>query len=123
MRKFYSLLTITAILVVSNCSKIPENNDPILGAWENRTVISKANQTTLKVREEWIFNDVFLGRYHKFENGELTLLTDFGWKKDDGEYIIFYPGLDRAEAEVHLEYTEEDEILEMDNGKVFARRR
>lgn len=123
MRKLYSLLAITVILVVSNCSKIPENNDPILGTWENTTTISTESKSSLKVREEWIFNDVFLGRYHKFENGQLTVLTDFGWDKENDTYIITYPGLELKDAEVHMEVTEGNEILEMDNGTIFARRK
>ena len=123
MKKLFSLLAIMAILVVSNCSKIPENNDPILGTWENETTLSASGNLSLKINEEWIFNDVYLGRYHKFENGKLTIISDFRWEKDDNQYLISYPGLDRADAEVNLEYEEENEVLEMMDGKIFARRR
>ncbi|NKI33108.1 hypothetical protein [Croceivirga thetidis] len=123
MKKLFSLLAIMAILVVSNCSKIPENNDPILGTWENETTLSPSGKLNVDIKEEWIFNDVYLGRYHKFENGQLTIISDFRWKKDDEQYTISYPGLDRADEEVNMDYENESEVLERMDGKIFARRR
>ena len=123
MKKFFSFLAIMAILVVSNCSKIPENNDPILGTWEKNTTFSSESKSNLNVKEEWIFNDVFLGRYHSFENGELTIISDFAWSKEDDHYVITYPGLDREDAEVSLTDSEGNEILEMDDGIIFAMRK
>lgn len=123
MKKLFSLLAIMAILVVSNCSKIPENNDPILGTWENNFTLSPSGKSPSKVEEEWIFNDVYLGRYHKYEDGDLIIISDFSWTKDNDEYLISYPALERDDEEVTLNYLEGDEILEMNNGRIFARRR
>lgn len=123
MKKLFSLLAIMAILVVSNCSKIPENNDPILGTWENNFTLSPSGKSPSKVEEEWIFNDVYLGRYHKYEDGDLIIISDFSWTRDNDEYVISYPALERDDEEVTLNYLEGDEILEMNNGRIFARRR
>ncbi|WP_422081376.1 hypothetical protein [Ulvibacterium sp.] len=120
MKKFFSFLAIIAIISVSNCSRIAENNDQVIGIWSNVTKISTEKTQNQTFREEWIFNDAYLGRYHAIENGKITVKTDFRWSQDDGIYTISYPGLDRADDHVTLNESEEGSMLEDINGNPFA---
>ncbi len=122
MKKLFSLLSIVGIIVISNCTQIPENNDPILGVWiktDSRTVEGKGTETT---REEWIFNDVYLGRYQSFSNSKLTFYTDFKWSVDKGNYSITYGDPELADITLSLEQSNDPESLTLDNGSVFATR-
>ena len=122
MKKLYSLLSIVGIIAISNCSQIPENNDPILGVWsrtDTRTVEGKGTETT---REEWIFNDVYLGRYQSFSNSRLIFYTDFTWSVDKGNYSITYGDSELADITLNREQAKEPESLTLDNGSVFATR-
>jgi len=100
MKKLLSLLAIIGIVLASNCSRIPENNDPIIGVWQkaDRTVISDTEkETSFRV---WTFNDAYLGRYNLQLNQKETVKTDFTWVEEDDKYTISYPGtelLDQVE--------------------------
>ncbi|HAF78769.1 MAG TPA: hypothetical protein DCG42_15760, partial [Maribacter sp.] len=57
------------MVLVTSCSKIEENNDPIIGIWQH-TVKTATNENKIVVdNEEWIFNDVYLGRFHGYNKG------------------------------------------------------
>ena len=120
MKKFISLLAIVGIILASNCSRIPENNDPVIGIWTNLEVTnSQASKSTMK--EEWIFNDVYLGRYHTYNNNKLDIITDFSWKKEDETYIITYPGLENKTNDlVVMKESESGIVLEHTSGNVLA---
>jgi len=122
MKKLFSLLSIVGIIAVSNCTQIPENNDPILGIWfktDTSTVEGKGTETT---REEWIFNDVYLGRYQKFSNSRLIFYTDFKWSVDKGDYSITYGDPELADITLNIEQAKNPESLTLENGSVFATR-
>jgi hypothetical protein len=121
MRKILSFLAIIGILLASNCTKITENNDPVIGIWSH---ISADGGTTQKqtIKEEWIFNDAYLGRYHTYHNKNLTVISDFKWVHKDSVYIISYPGLDKAEDIVLMTQTENGIILADEEGNVLATR-
>ncbi len=72
-----------------SCSEIPENNDPIIGVWSKNS----SSQTGYS-KEEWIFNDAYLGRYHNYTNNNIVFLTDFRWTVEADTYTISYPGTD-----------------------------
>ena len=119
MKKLFSLLSIVCIIAISNCTSIPENNDPILGTWvKATTTLESKNETS--VREEWIFNDVNLGRYQRFSNNTIDFYTDFRWSEDDGIYNIIDSDTEISDVIVNLEETNEPEILSLENGGVFA---
>lgn len=122
MKKLFSLLAIIAIILASNCSRIPENNDPIIGIWERIEVQTSSETGKQTIRREWIFNDAYLGRYHRIENGVTTIKTDFKWKKEDGAYTISYPGLDRNDDIVIRKETVELSQLERNDGFMLATR-
>lgn len=122
MKKFFSLLAILAIIAVSNCSEIPENNDPILGIWSKSEILSLDGKNENEVREEWIFNDAYLGRYHSYTNDDLEFYTDFSWSLENETYTIIYTGTDIPNAEVNLEEAVKPEQLELENGNIFALR-
>ncbi|MDC6362584.1 MULTISPECIES: hypothetical protein [Flavobacteriaceae] len=122
MKKLFSLLSIIGIVAISNCSRIPENNDPILGIWaktQTSTIEGKGSSTA---REEWIFNDVYLGRYQSYSNSKLIFYTDFKWSEENGTYTIIYGDPQVTDITVSLEHTSDPEVLTLENGSVFATR-
>ena len=119
MKKLFSLVSIVCIIAVSNCTSVPENNDPILGIWTN-TNTSTENKSGTNTREEWIFNDVYLGRYQRYTGSKLTFYTDFRWSEEKGVYNIVYSDTEVDDVTVSLKNTEEPEILALNNGSVFA---
>ena len=122
MKKLFSLLFIVLIIAVSNCTDIPENNDPILGIWTRTDFISEESKSSSTTKEEWIFNDVYLGRYQRYSNNTLAFYTDFKWSNDDGIYTITYSGTDIQEVTVSLEVSNNPETLALEDGAVFATR-
>ncbi|MEL6917405.1 MAG: hypothetical protein AAFO99_06710 [Bacteroidota bacterium] len=122
MKKLFSFVAILAIIFVSNCSRIPENNDPVIGIWANVSVnvVSTTDKST--VRQEWIFNDAFLGRYHSYVNNQLDVITDFQWTQEDGIYTISYPGVDFLDDIVSMEESESGTILIKVEGDILATR-
>ncbi len=122
MKKLFSLLSIIGIIAISNCTSVPDNHDPILGIWvktESSNIEGKGTSTT---REEWIFNDVYLGRYQSYSDSKLTYYTDFKWSEENGTYSIIYGDPQVNDITVSLEKTKEPEVLTLDNGSVFATR-
>ena len=122
MKKLFSLLSIVGIIAISNCTRVPENHDPILGIWaktESSNLEGKSNST---VCEEWIFNDVYLGRYQRYSDSKLIFYTDFKWSQEKGTYSITYGDPQVTDITVNLEKAQEPEVLTLDNGSVFATR-
>lgn len=122
MKKLFSFLAIIGILLSSNCTRIAENNDPVIGIWTHLSTgdASKTQKQDITIKQEWIFNDAFLGRYHTYINKELTVISDFKWSIKDNSYVISYPGLDREEDIVQMEETEDGTILTDNEGQVLA---
>lgn len=125
MKRFFSMLAIVGFIAVSNCSRIPENNDPVLGIWVKadftQEEASRADQPA--VSEEWIFNDVYLGRYQRYSGKEVVFYTDFRWEVSNNMYTIFYGEDDLPEVQVSLKESPGEDRLEFGNGVVFARRK
>lgn len=122
MKKLFSFLAIIGIILASNCSRIPENNDPVIGIWSN--VEAKAVSATSKtIRQEWIFNDAYLGRYHDYNTNNIDVVTDFKWEEEDGIYTISYPGLENKLNDVvtMIEF-ENNTILKASDGQTLATR-
>jgi len=119
MKRLYSLLAILAIIFVSNCTRIPENDDPIIGIWNDKDVdaAAKSSETT---HHEWIFNDAYLGRYQSYENNKMDFKTDFKWSEEDGVYTISYPGTDLPIDKVSMKGSLEGDMLEFTNGSLLA---
>jgi hypothetical protein len=123
MKKLFSFFAIIGIILASNCSRIEENNDPVIGIWSKIDVnsISETQKTTIK--QEWIFNDAYLGRFHNYNNGKLDLRTDFKWSEQDGVYTISYPGMESKSNDVvtMIEF-EKETILKATDGHTLASR-
>ncbi len=115
MKKLFSLLAIIAIILASNCSRIPENNDPVIGIWTNIEV-TDSQSVVGSIKKEWIFNDAYLGRFHTYNNNEIEVLTDFSWKKEDDMYVISYPGLENKTNDMVVMKKSEDEMVLEDIG-------
>ncbi|NAY93060.1 hypothetical protein GTQ34_14145 [Muricauda sp. JGD-17] len=122
MKKLFSLLCIISIVAISNCTSVPENNDPILGIWVRSNVSTDTDKSTNNTREEWIFNDVYLGRYQSYSNSKLEFYTDFKWSEENGVYTIIYGDPQVTDVKVSLEQNNNPERLTLDNGSVFATR-
>lgn len=122
MKKLASLMAIIAIILASNCSRVPENNDPIIGIWAKTDITTTSETGRQNIRQEWIFNDVFLGRYHSYNGNTLDVKTDFSWTIDNGVYTISYPGTDKSNDTVSMKQSEEGQILEDTQGNVLAHR-
>ena len=123
MKKLFSFLAIIGIILVSNCSRIPENNDPVIGIWANIEVKNQSETSKSTIRQEWIFNDVYLGRYHSYTNEQRDELTDFKWTEDDGVYTLSYPGItNKPDDIVTMIGTKKGTILEDTSGQTLATR-
>lgn len=120
MKKLFSFLAIIGIIAASNCSRIPENNDPVIGIWSKIDAANLAGSERISIKQEWIFNDAYLGRYHSYENKVLEVKTDFKWVHEQGVYKISYPGTDIPDHTVILQETEEGSLLKDKNGTIFA---
>ena len=116
----YVLSYLALLALVTSCSKIEINNDPIIGIWQH-TVKTPTNSNKLVVdSEEWIFNDVYLGRFHGYKNGQVVYLTDFKWRVNNDVYIVSYPGTDFPNDFIEMKETEDGTILVRMEGKIFA---
>lgn len=104
-------MAMAVLLTIFACSKIAENNDPVIGIWSDETISAKTSTKGPTGRQEWIFNDAYLGRYHNYQGHEIKVQTDFKWKKTDDVYIISYPGTDFKDDIVTMEESEEGIIL------------
>ena len=121
MKKFFSFIAIIGIILASNCSRIPDNNDPVIGIWTSVTTLTNSESGKVSTRFEWIFNDAYLGRYHIKENGNVVAKTDFRWQQTDGVYTITYPGLDdKSDDQVTMKETSECATLEDSKGNILA---
>lgn len=111
MKKFLSLMAICAIIFTANCSRIEQNDDPIIGIWYQAKTESTANSAKTTIRKEWIFNDAYLGRYHEINGNDITLQTDFAWSKDGDTYTIEYRGLENTPHQTFEIVTSDESIL------------
>lgn len=122
MKKFFSFMALVAIISASNCTRIPENNDPVLGVWSKTQIASTADKQTMVQKEEWIFNDAYLGRYHQYSNETIIFQTDFKWSSSDGIYAISYGEEQLQDIEVIMNMSGEPEQLEFEDGNILAQR-
>jgi hypothetical protein len=122
MKKLFSFVALVGIIFVSNCSRIPENNDPVIGVWTRLEVQTVTDSEKHNIRREWIFNDAYLGRFHRIEDGKIVIKTDFKWKFEDGKYSISYPGIDRPTDVVILKTAPDKALLERIDGFQLAAR-
>jgi len=119
-----ALLFVMAFIAVTtflNCSSIEENNDPIIGIWYNDNNVSNTNKVLLTTsKQEWIFNDAYLGRYHKYNNNKISFKTDYRWVEKDGIYTISYPGTDFSDDIVTMGNSNGSTILKDQDGNILA---
>ncbi len=116
----YLLNCLLLLVFVTSCSKVEENNDPIIGIWLH-TVKTATNTNKLVVdNEEWIFNDVYLGRFHGYKNGQVVYSTDFKWSVNNDIYMVSYPGTDFTDEFIEMKETEDGDLLLRTEGKIFA---
>ncbi|PIF01599.1 MAG: hypothetical protein CR994_00390 [Maribacter sp.] len=121
MKKTFSFIAIVCIILASNCSKIQENDDPVIGIWASLSTLTTSETGKVPTRFEWIFNDAHLGRYHIKENGIVIAKTDFSWKEVDGVYTICYPGLkDKPDDKVTIKSSPDQDSLIDEKGNVIA---
>ncbi|MRI02167.1 hypothetical protein GH721_16605 [Kriegella sp. EG-1] len=119
MKNTISTFSLVIILIYTSCSQIEENNDPIIGIWNDKT-ISEANKSDENLTHEWTFNDAYLGRYHQYKNNVLDYKTDFRWTEDNGVYTITYPGTNLPDNIVSMVGTLSGDMLEFTDGNLLA---
>lgn len=120
-KRIISLMAICAIISLANCSRIEQNNDPIIGIWSQSKIISSENSAKQTIRKEWIFNDVYLGRYHEISGSTITLKTDFNWSREGDLYTIEYRGLEGKPTQTFSIITIDDSLqLESDQDGTLA---
>ena len=119
MKQSFSSLILILVVLLTSCSKVSENTDPVLGTWYKLGTQSPGTQD-VNSKEEWIFNDAYLGRYHIYENNTVIFLTDFQWEQKDGRYSISYPGTELPQQQARMVMMNEQEILQDDEGEVLA---
>ena len=120
-KKFLSLVAICAIVFLANCSRVEQNNDPIIGIWSQSKIITTENSSKQTVRKEWIFNDVYLGRYHEINGTTITIKTDFNWSKQGDIYTIEYRGLeDKPNNYITIQNLEDNFFLKKKDGATMA---
>ena len=123
MKKLLSLLAIFGIILASNCSRIPENNDPIIGVWQKADQKEISDTEMESIFSIWTFNDAYLGRYNLTLNEKTAIKTDFSWvAEDDNTYTLSYPGTDLANQSVTLEFIDNQEVLQNIKGQIIAYR-
>ncbi|MBU2947318.1 hypothetical protein [Zobellia uliginosa] len=123
MKKVFSFLAILGIILVSNCTQIPENDNPVIGIWSDVEVAPASKTSKAEtIRKEWIFNDAYLGRYHKKSNGSITFKTDFKWSYEDDTYTISYPGTDMPDQVVSMRTSTDGSTLADSEGHTMALR-
>lgn len=122
MKKLFSFFAIVAIVFASNCSRIPENNDPVIGIWYKVDIGSASAANKQSIRQEWIFNDAYLGRYQEYSGSKLEFKTDFSWETDKGVYTISYPGTDKISDVVSMKESPEGMLLQDIKGEILAKR-
>ena len=121
MHFFRSLILVLVVFAVSSCSDIPENNDPVIGIWAQIQAPKDIGAKHME-REEWIFNDAYLGRYTQYLGDELVMETDFQWESHGGVYTIQYPGLNKVQNVVKIKQNQEGSLLMDLQGNVLAYR-
>ncbi|WP_396631998.1 hypothetical protein [Maribacter sp. R86514] len=120
-KKFLSLLAICAIVFLANCSRIEENNDPIIGLWSQSELTVSESSSKQTIRKEWIFNDVYLGRYQEIEGSTIILKTDFNWSKEDDVYTVEYKGLEgKPNNIITIKDTDDVSYLQKKDGGTLA---
>ncbi|PCJ94433.1 MAG: hypothetical protein COA50_11770 [Flavobacteriaceae bacterium] len=120
MKRLLSLFAIVAIFLASNCSRIPENNDPVLGVWFKAETSFTSETAKSTERLEWIFNDAYLGRFHRYNGNIVEMQTDFAWNQENGIYTISYPGTNMPDEIVLLKENSTETVLEDSQGNILA---
>lgn len=123
MKKIFSLFAMASLVLTSNCSQIPENNDPVLGLWSIESNEASNTAKNVNIKSEWTFNDAYLGRYRNYSNNTLTGQADFSWSYENGVYTIIYPTTFKEQETVSLEETNDGrKVLQDLNGNIIAER-
>ncbi|MBM1106232.1 hypothetical protein JQC67_08800 [Aurantibacter crassamenti] len=119
MKRLNSLLALLVVVLTMSCSDIPENDNPIIGIWNDKSVASAAKSDD-STHHEWVFNDAYLGRYQSYTNNVLSFKTDFRWSVEDDVYTITYPGTDMPTTTVSMKGSLQGDMLEFQNGSLLA---
>jgi hypothetical protein len=110
--------TITMVLccLLFSCSEVETADDPILGIWMNQlqsTIIIEGENVD---EQEWIFNDLYKGRFHGYKYGQVVYEMDYNWTNENGTYTLTY----NAGELNAITFIMEDEILRAVEGQVVA---
>lgn len=122
MRAITFIKVALALIIFCTCDTIDIADDPVLGVWTKTEIISSETQKEKVTKfQEWIFNDLYLGRYHIYENNELVFYHDFDWRINaDETYTLSYRGeIELADEIFTLKKTTTEKLVKLD-GSTFA---
>lgn len=88
------LIALLTIIVFTNCSKVDIAEDPVLGIWKHELQSSVTAEGVQIEAQEWIFNDLFKGRFHGYTEGEIVYEMDYHWFIEGDIYTLTYNGGD-----------------------------
>ncbi|GMN10130.1 hypothetical protein MTsPCn9_14550 [Croceitalea sp. MTPC9] len=104
--------------LIFSCSEVETAEDPILGIWMNELQSELLIEGETVTEQEWIFNDLYKGRFHGYRNGEVVYEMDYNWSNDNGVYTLTY---NAGELDA-ITFRMEDTILRTVEGNVVAER-
>jgi hypothetical protein len=99
-----------------SCSEVETAEDPILGIWMNELQTELVIEGEMVTDQEWIFNDLYKGRFHGYRNGEVVYEMDYNWSNENGIYTLTY----NAGELSTITFRMEDTVLRAIEGSVVA---
>ena len=75
------MIVLLSFLVFS-CSEVEVAEDPILGIWMNELESELVIEGELVTQQEWIFNDLYKGRFHGYRDGKVVYEMDYQWSNE-----------------------------------------
>jgi hypothetical protein len=109
-------ITIVLCCLFFSCSEVETTDDPILGIWMNQLQSAIIIEGENIDEQEWIFNDLYKGRFHGYKDGRVVYEMDYNWTNENGTYTLTY---NAGELNAII-FIMEDEILRAVEGQVIA---
>ena len=111
-----TVIIVLLSFLVFSCSEVEVAEDPILGIWMNELESELVIEGELVTQQEWIFNDLYKGRFHGYRDGEVVYEMDYQWSNENGVYTLTY---NAGELDA-ITFKQEDTILRALEGSIVA---
>jgi hypothetical protein len=110
------IMAVLLSFLLFSCSEIEIADDPILGIWMNQLQSTITIEGENVDQQEWIFNDLYKGRFHGYKDGEVVYEMDYNWSNTNGIYTLTY----NAGELSTITFRMEDTVLRAIEGSVVA---